>query len=347
MENLSERYERILNAIVLNYVHSAEPVGSRTLSRNAAFQLSPATIRNVMADLEDLGLLCQPHTSAGRIPTDKGFRYYVDHLMELQELPELPQTVQENIRKACGAHRGNMEEMLKEGIMVLSRLVPYVSVVSLPHFNQTRLKHIRFVRLNDHQIMAILVSDAGSVQNVLFEVDTAFAQDDLNRFSNFLNQMVDGLTLEGVKRKIFTQMEADKNAYDNMMSQVVQLSRKMFDQQADDDSEIMINGKLNILEHPEFADFERMKQLFHAFEEKNIMIKLLDEAQKGEQLQVIIGSENQCEEMNFCSVVMAGYGREGQPMGKIGIIGPTRMEYSRIIPLVRCTADIINQLMET
>jgi heat-inducible transcriptional repressor len=342
MENLSERYERILNAIVSSYVSSAEPVGSRTLSRNAAFHLSPATIRNVMADLEDLGLLCQPHTSAGRIPTDKGFRYYVDHLMEL---PELPQAVRDNIRKACSAHRGNMEEMLKEGITALSRLAPYVSVVSLPHFNQTRLKHIRFVRLNDHQIMAILVSDAGSVQNVLFEVDTAFAQDDLNRFSNFLNQMVDGLTLEGVKRKIFSQMRADKHAYDHMMFQVVQLSQKMFDQRADDDSEIMIDGKLNILEHPEFADFERMKQLFRAFEEKNIMIKLLDEAQKGEQLQVVIGTENQCEAMNLCSVVMAEYGQEGQPMGKIGIIGPTRMEYSRIIPLVRCTADIINQLM--
>lgn len=343
MENLTERYERILNAIVSNYICSAEPVGSRTLSRNAAFNLSPATIRNVMADLEDMDLLCQPHTSAGRIPTDKGFRYYVDHLVEL---PELSVAVQKKIRMACSSHRGNMEEMLKEGITALSRLTPYVSVVSLPHFNQTTLKHIRFVRLNDHQILAVMVSGSGLVQNVLFETDTVFAQDDLNRFSNFLNQMVDGLTLEGVKRKIFSQMKADKDAYDSVMSQALRLSKKMLAQQVGDDSEIMIDGKLNILEHPEFSDYDKMKQLFRAFEEKNIMVKLLDEAQKGEQLQVFIGVENQCKEMNFCSVVMADYGREGEPMGKIGVIGPTRMDYSRIIPLVDYTAKIINQLMD-
>lgn len=343
MENLTERYDRILDAIVSSYICSAEPVGSRTLSRNTAFNLSPATIRNVMADLEDLGLLCQPHTSAGRIPTDKGFRYYVDHLMEG---PELPETVQEKIRMACARHRGNMAEMLKDGIMALSRLAPYVSVVSLPHFNQTTLKHIRFVSLNERQILAVMVSGSGSVQNVLFEMDTVFAQDDLNRFSNFLNQMVDGLTLEGVKRKIFSQMKADKDVYDSMISQVFRLSQKMLDQRVGDDSEIMIDGKLNILEHPEFADIDKMKQLFRAFEEKNIMVKLLDEAQKGEQLRVFIGVENQCEEMSVCSVVMADYGQEGQPMGKIGIIGPTRMEYSRIIPLVRYTAEVINQLMD-
>jgi len=343
MENLTERYDRILNAIVSSYICSAEPVGSRTLSRNAAFDLSPATIRNVMADLEDLNLLCQPHTSAGRIPTDKGFRYYVDHLMEL---PELPETVQEKIRMACASHLGNLEEMLKDGIMALSQLAPYVSVVSLPHFNQATLKHIRFVSLNDRQILAVMVSGSGSVQNVLFEMDTVFVQDDLNRFSNFLNQMVDGLTLEGVKRKIFSQMKADKDAYDSVMSQVLRLSQKMLDQQVGDDSEIMIDGKLNILEHPEFADLDKMKQLFRAFEEKNIMVKLLDEAQKGEQLQVFIGVENQCEEMNVCSVVMADYGQEGRSMGKIGVIGPTRMEYSRIIPLVEYTAEVINQLMD-
>jgi len=342
MENLTERYGRVLNAIVSSYICSAEPVGSRTLSRNAAFNLSPATIRNAMADLEDLDLLCQPHTSAGRIPTDKGFRYYVDHLMEL---PKLSETVQEKIRTACSNHRGNLEEMLKEGIMALSQLTPYVSVVSLPHFSQTTLKHIRFVRLNDRQILAVMVSGSGAVQNVLFEMDTVFLQDDLNRFSNFLNKMVDGLTLEGVKRKIFSQMKADKDAYDSVMSQVLRLSQKMLDQRVGDDSEIMIDGKLNILEHPEFADLDKMKQLFRAFEEKNIMVKLLDEAQKGEQLQVFIGLENQCEEMSVCSVIMADYGQKGQSMGKIGIIGPTRMEYSRIIPLVEYTAEIINQLM--
>ncbi|MBN2333257.1 MAG: heat-inducible transcription repressor HrcA [Deltaproteobacteria bacterium] len=342
MEALSERYERILAAIVLGYIRTAEPIGSRTIARNTAFNLSPATIRNAMADLEDYGLLCQPHTSAGRIPTDRGFRYYVDHLLPEPELPEL---VKETIRNAFPRHRSNVEEVLKEGVNALSRLTPYVSMISLPHFSQTTLKHIRFVRLNDQQILAVIISDAGLVQNILFGSDVSFSQDDLNRFSNYLNRIIDGLTLEGVKRKIFAQMQGEKDAYDSMMAQVMALSRRMFDHGVGDDSEIIIDGKLNILEHPEFADADKMKRLFRAFEEKSTMIKLLDEAQKGKPLQVYIGGENRCEEMSLCSVIVAGYGKDDQQMGNVGIIGPTRMDYSRIIPLVRYTAEVINTLI--
>ncbi len=342
MDNLSSRHKDILAAIVHGYIGSAEPIGSRTIARSSGFSLSPATIRNVMADLEDMGLLCQPHTSAGRIPTDLGFRYYVDHLLQMDQLPA---EVKKTIREACGQHRGSMEEVLKTGITVLSQLAPYVSVVSLPHFNQTVLKHIRFVRLNDHQVMAVIVSDAGLVQNILFEVEQQFNQDELNRFSNYLNRMVDGLTLEGARRKLLEQMQADKATYDFLWEKVLVLGQKVFAQGVGDDSEVMIDGKLNILEHPEFADFERMKQIFRAFEEKSTIVKLLEEAQQGEPLQVFIGAENPCEDMRCCSVIMAGYGDRGQTRGQIGVIGPTRMEYGRIIPLVRYTADVINQLI--
>ncbi|MBW1645407.1 MAG: heat-inducible transcription repressor HrcA [Deltaproteobacteria bacterium] len=342
MESLNARHQKILAAIVQGYIRSAEPIGSRTIARSSAFDLSPATIRNVMADLEDLGLLCQPHTSAGRIPTDLGFRYYVDHLLQMEQLST---EVRKRIREACVQNRGQVEEILKSGITVLSQLAPYVSVVSLPHFNQTVLKHIRFVRLNDHQVMAVIVSDAGLVQNILFEVEQQYNQDELNRFSNYLNSIIDGLTLEGARLKLLEQMQADKAAYDSLWEKVLVLGQKVFAQGVGDDSDVMIDGKLNILEHPEFADFERMKQIFRAFEEKNTIVKLLEEAQLGEPLQIFIGAENPCEDMRCCSVIMAGYGGEGQPGGQIGVIGPTRMEYSRIIPLVRYTADVINQLI--
>lgn len=341
MNQLPERYQRILEAIVSGYIRSAEPVGSRTISRSGAFSLSPATIRNVMADLEDAGLLCQPHTSAGRIPTDTGFRYYVDHLLPVDS--GLTVEMQEAVRRACSRSHGGIEDILREGIEVLSRMTPYVSVVSLPHFEEMALMHIRFVRLNDWQILAVIVDVSGMVQHVMFESGGAYDQDDLNRFSNLLNGMVQGMTIQGAKDKLFARMRAEKNEYDALFSRFVEFSRRVFDH--DRNADVMIDGKLNLLDHPEFADYDRMKALFRAFEEKSSIIRLLDDALLGEQMHVVIGSENQCAELQGCSLIMAGYGRSGQAMGRIGIIGPTRMEYSRIIPLVKYTAGVIDELL--
>ena len=343
MEALSARHIKVLNAVVEDYIHSGEPVGSRTLSRSPRFQLSPATLRNVMADLEESGFLCQPHTSAGRIPTDLGFRFYVNHLSAFAAVSS---EARRQVRARLEVPGGRLEEILHDGVFTLAQLTPYVGVVSLPDFRQMIVRHIRFVKLHERRILTVIVSVSGAVQNVLFESETILSQDQLNRFSNYLNALLGKLTLSGIKRKVLQEMASDKQGYDELFAQVLALSRSFFAQNPDRQSDVMLDGKLNLLDHPEFADVERMKEIFKAFEEKGSILKILDRALGGEQLRVVIGSESCCEEMRHCSLVTAEYGREGRTLGRVGVIGPTRMDYSRIIPLVNYIADAMSQRLQ-
>ncbi len=343
METLSARHTKVLKVVVEDYIHSGEPVGSRTLSRSPHFQLSPATLRNVMADLEDSGFLCQPHTSAGRTPTDLGFRFYVNHLPAFTAVSS---EARQQVRARLEVAGGRFEEILHDGVFTLAQLTPYVGVVSLPDFRQMLVRHIRFVKLHKCRILAVIVSVSGAVQNVLFESETILSQDQLNNFSNYLNALLGKLTLSGIKRKVLQEMANDKRGYDELFAQVLALSRSFFAQNPDQQNDVMLDGKLNLLEHPEFADVERMKEIFKAFEEKGSILKILDGALGGEQLRVIIGAESCCEEMRHCSLVTAEYGREGRSLGQVGVIGPTRMDYSRIIPLVNYIADAMSQRLQ-
>lgn len=343
MTMLSARQIKVLQVVIEEYIHSGEPVGSRTLSRSSAFQLSPATLRNVMADLEDEGFLCQPHTSAGRIPTDLGFRFYVNNLAGFTSVSEAAQL---QIRERLAVGGGQLEEVLHDGVLTLAQLTPYVGVVSLPDFRQMIIRHIRFVKLHECRILAVVVSVSGAVQNILFNSETSLSQDQLNRFSNYLNALLGKLTLNGVKRKVLEEMANDKRGYDELFAQVLALSKSFFAKDPDQQSDVMLDGKLNLLEHPEFADVERMKVIFKAFEEKGSILKILDGTLGGEQLRVIIGSECCCEEMRHCSLVTAEYGREDRTLGQIGVIGPTRMDYSRIIPLVNYIADAMSRRLQ-
>ena len=343
MEALSARHIKVLEAVVEDYIHSGEPVGSRTLSRSSRFQLSPATLRNVMADLEESGFLCQPHTSAGRIPTDLGFRYYVNNLPNFTAVSS---EARRQVKDRLEGSGGRLEEILQDGVFTLAQLTPYVGVVSLPDFRQMVVRHIRFVKLHERRILTVIVSVSGAVQNVLFNSDTVLSQDQLNRFSNYLNALLGNLTLSGIKRMVLQEMASDKQGYDELFAQVLALSRSFFAQDPERQSDVMLDGKLNLLEHPEFADVERMKEIFKAFEEKGSILKILDGALEGEQLRVIIGAESCCQEMRHCSLVTAEYGREGRTLGRVGVIGPTRMDYSRIIPLVNYIADAMSRRLQ-
>ncbi|MCD6535205.1 MAG: heat-inducible transcription repressor HrcA [Deltaproteobacteria bacterium] len=343
MEVLSVRHIKVLEAVVEDYIHSGEPVGSRTLSRSPRFQLSPATLRNVMADLEESGFLCQPHTSAGRIPTDLGFRFYVNNLPAFAAVSS---EARRQVRDRLAGSGGRLEEVLQDGVFTLAQLTPYVGVVSLPDFRQMVVRHIRFVKLHERRILTVIVSVSGAVQNVLFESETVLSQDQLNRFSNYLNALLGNLTLSGIKRMVLQEMASDKQGYDELFAQVLALSRSFFAQDPEQQGDVMLDGKLNLLEHPEFADVERMKEIFKTFEEKGSILKILDGALGGEQLRVIIGAESCCREMRHCSLVTAEYGREGRTLGRVGVIGPTRMDYSRIIPLVNYIADAMSRRLQ-
>ncbi|NIS62633.1 MAG: heat-inducible transcription repressor HrcA, partial [Proteobacteria bacterium] len=319
-----------------------EPVGSRTICKRYGIQLSPATVRNVMADLEDLGFLWQPHTSAGRIPTDKAFRFYVDQILNVESLSH---TEREKIRRKYRISHHDIPEMMRETSRILSGLSSYAGVVLTPKMASTIFKHIQFIRLNLDQILAVFVTSTGVVQNRIIQMENNLSQDELDKISRYLNEMLEGLTLARVRERILREMEQERIAYDNLMKQALKLGYKAFSSQ--EETELYIEGKMNILDEPEFANIEKMKSLFRAFEEKSLLITLLDKCLAGEGVQVTIGSESECSEMEGCSLVSSPYGRVDQTVGILGILGPRRMNYSRVIPLVEYTAKLLTKILES
>jgi heat-inducible transcriptional repressor len=339
---LNKRFRKVLELIIMDYICSAEPVGSRTICKRYGIQLSPATVRNVMADLEDLGYLWQPHASAGRIPTDKAFRFYIDEILAVQSLN---QTEREKIRREYRISQYDIPEMMRETSRILSGLSNYAGVILTPKMASTIFKHIQFIRLSVDQILAIFVTSTGAVQNRIIQMENNLSQDELDRISRYLNEMLEGLTLAQVRRRILKEMEGERIAYDNLMKQALKLGHRAFNRQ--EEKELYIDGKMNILDEPEFADVEKMKSLFRAFEEKSFLITLLDKCLAGEGVQITIGSESELSEMDGCSLISAPYGRLDRTSGILGILGPRRMNYSRVISLVEYTAQLLTEILES
>jgi heat-inducible transcriptional repressor len=339
---LSEREKRILEIIIEDYILTAEPVGSRTISKKSSLNLSPATIRNIMSDLEELGLLSHPHTSAGRVPTEKGLRFYVDSIMGIRELSSQEQL---EIRSKYLGHLIEGPDLFRETSRILSLSSNYLGIVWMPKVNSVVLQHIEFVKLRRHVVLAILVSTTGLVYNRIIEVEEDFSQSELDHLSDYLNSFSAGLALYQVRERLLEQMRVAKNAYDHLLEQALKLGEKAFS--SIDDSDVFIEGRTNILNEPDFGNVSRMTGLFRTFEEKAVMVKLLDKFMAPKGVQIAIGSESQVQEMETCSVVTSTYGCGGEVMGVLGVIGPRRMNYSRVIPLVGYTAKLLTEILET
>jgi len=340
---LSERSQNILEAIVLEYIRSAFPVGSQTLTKNLAFRLSSATIRNIMADLEETGYLFQPHTSAGRVPTEKGFRFYVDRLME----EVLGQEGEFDSSRYQGSWPGRWEdvkELFEETSRMLSMESHYAGMVLAPRFSQTIFKQVEFIRLRKNHLLAIFVSQDGFLHQRFLETDEDYTQKELSRIAAYLNSELSGTTLSQAKKKILALMKAEKDMYDQLMQTALELGRKAMS--IAQEGELYLGGTANILDLPEFSDIEKMKALFKAFEGKAVIVKLLDQCVSAEGVQVLIGSENSFLGIPDCSLVIANYKRRDQTLGSLGVIGPMRMEYSRVIPLVSHTAKLLSHVLE-
>jgi len=338
---LSERVRRILGIIVENYILTAEPAGSKTISEKSGLNLSPATVRNIMSDLEDLGLLSHPHTSAGRIPTEKGFRFYVDSLLDIHELSNLEQ---QEIRSKYSIYQIEGADLFRETCRILSSSSHYLGVVWAPRMSLVALQHIEFVKLRRHSVLTILVSTTGLVQNRIIEVEDDFSQSELDHLSDYLNSLLTGLTLYQVKEKLLEQMWMEKSTYDRLLKQAIKLGEKAFS--SIDEADVFIEGRTNILNEPEFNNISKMTDLFRAFEEKATMVKLLDKFMAPKGVQISIGSESQVHEMETCSLVTSTYGCEGQVWGALGVIGPRRMNYSKVIPLVDYSAKLLTEILE-
>ena len=339
---LSDRMRRILEIVIEDYILSAEPVGSRTISKKSNLNLSPASIRNIMADLEDLGLLAQPYTSAGRIPTEKGLRFYVDSIINVHELNDLEQ---QEIRSKYLNHLIEGPDLFREISRILSSSSHYLGIVWTPRMSLVVLQHIEFVKLRRHLVLTILVSTTGLVHNRMIEVEKDFSQSELNHLADYLNSFLAGLTLYQVREKLLKQMRVAKNAYDDLLEQALKLGEKAFS--SIDDTDVFIEGKTNILNEPEFSNVSRMTDLFRAFEEKATMVKLLDKFLDPKGVQIAIGSESQVQEMETCSLVTSTYSCGGEVLGVLGVIGPRRMNYSRMIPLVGYSARLLTEILET
>ncbi len=336
---LSQRSRQILEAIVEDYIATAEPVGSNAVARRHALPLSSATIRNVMASLEELGLLASPHTSAGRIPTDKGFRLYVDSLVGLRTITH---TEKKQILKRCRETGGNLTDLLREASRTLSSLSSYTGIVVAPRFTTGMFRQIEFIKLGPRRILAILVTCSGAVQNRIVEVDQEFLAEDLVRMSNYLNSTLEGLSISQLHEKILHEMEQEKSRYDQLMLKALSLSKQALPEEQD---EVYIAGQSRIFEQPEFNDVSKMREIFQAFEEKGRLIKLLSSCMQAQGVQIFIGSETPLKEIAGMSLITSTYMSGANTIGLMGVIGPTRMGYSSVIPIVDYTAQLVSRLL--
>jgi heat-inducible transcriptional repressor len=334
----SSRTRKILTAIIREYVASAQPVGSRKLARRHGFDISPATIRNVMADLEEMGYLLQPHTSAGRVPTDKAFRYYVDSILNVKHLTILER---ERLRRCYHPSGFDITETFQETCRLLSSASNYLGLVITPKVSNMRFKHIQFVRLAPFRVMAIFVTTSGIIQNKMLHTDEDLSQDYLEKITRYLGSILSGLTLAEVRNKIVEEIKKEKIAYDRLMERALKLSEKALVDT--EDRELFLDGRVKIFEIPEFSNIEKMRRLLKALEEKGFLLELLNQSMKTPGVQVIIGSEFDLREMEDCSLITATYGMPDSPRGTLGVIGPTRMNYSRIIPLVDYAAQLLTE----
>lgn len=339
-EELSERSKQILEAIIEDYIVTAEPVGSRTVTRRHGLSLSPATVRNVMADLEEMGYLVAPHTSAGRVPTDKAYRFYVNALLQVNRIGRASQQAIQERYSLTGRDVG---DVLKQTSRMLSSMSHYLGIVLAPQFNTNVFRQIEFVKLGGKRLLAILVAQNGTVQNKIVETEDELGSADLVRMANYLNELLEGLTISQVKQLILAEMQNDKTRYDKLLARALELSEQTL---AGVSSEVFIEGQANIFEQPEFADAARMKEIFRAFEEKSQLVTLLDRSLAAEGIQIFIGAETHLSQMEGMSLVTSTYMTGKHTLGVLGVIGPTRMGYAKVIPIVDYTAQLVSKLLE-
>jgi heat-inducible transcriptional repressor len=338
---LGERDTLVLGTVVAQYIATGEPVGSRTVAKLSGLNLSAATIRNLMLELEERGYLQQPHTSAGRLPTPMGFRYYVDHILPIRELGP---AVRRQIKEAFSPPAAETQDLFRQASRVLSAVSGHPALVLAPRPQGMRLKHLQFINLGGDGVLAVLVAQDNQVQTRFVRPETRYTQEQLDRFSYYLNGLCQDLTLGESRQQILAEMEKEKHLFDRMVAQALTLSRQAL--QSQDEEELYIEGTSQILNYPEFtADVAKIRTIFQAFEEKHHLITLLDQTMASQGVQIIISPDEHFPEMQL-SLVASSYWSGRAPVGSLGIIGPMRMDYGRLVPIVRYTAAMVSNLLQ-
>ncbi|MBE9555939.1 MAG: heat-inducible transcriptional repressor HrcA [Proteobacteria bacterium] len=340
---LNDRSREILRHVVEAYVETGEPVGSRTLSRRLGMSLSPATVRNVMADLEEFGLLYAPHTSAGRLPTEQGLRLFVDGILQIGALTKDERT---SIDSQCKVSGRNMPQVLEEASALLSGLSHCAGLVMAPK-QDIRLKHIEFVNLGPGRALVVMVDEQGGVENRVIDLPLGMPASSLVEASNFVASKLVGRTLDEARTEILTEIRSQKGRLDELTGKVVEAGLATWSGDSARSGVLIVRGQANLLEDVNaIADLEHIRALFEALETKEALIKLLDAADLADGVQIFIGAENELFTLAGASMIIAPYANsEEKLVGAIGVIGPTRMNYGRIIPMVDYTAKLISRLL--
>lgn len=341
MELLDERTKRVLYAVVKSYINFPEPVGSRAVTRRYAFGVSPATIRNIMADLVEMGFLMQPHTSAGRVPTDRGYRFYVDSLIAEFDHSYNTDVLQEVYRR-LEMLRDNIWVLLNEATKTLSGLSHYLGVAMSPRLDMTTLQRIDLIKFKADKIAVIIFTNEGIIKNNVISIDFDITQKDLNRITSYLNSEFTELSLDEIRVKILREMAREKSKCDRLILKAMKICREALSFPY---SDLFVSGLSEVLDLPDFADLKKIRELSRAIEDKHTIIKLLDEVLESEGVKILIGSENATDDMKKLSVVVSACRDDDRPVGVIGIIGPTRMDYEKAIYIVDNTAKYITKIL--
>lgn len=341
----SDRAQQLLRTLVECYIRDGQPVGSRTLTRESGLSLSAATIRNVMADLEEHGFVSSPHTSAGRVPTDKGYRYFVDALLRFQ--PPGPAEVAQ-LRRHLEQRAGDPKALVAAASQLVSGLTQLAGVVTVPREQHAALSQIEFVGLSGNRVLTILVVNGREVQNRVVQLDRHFSPDELRRAAAYLNELFGGQELAGVRSRLVAQLQETREQMNRMMVDAITIAQHAFAEEPHvRDADMVVAGETNLMGFAELSNVDRLRKLFEAFNEKRDILHLLDQSLHAEGVQIFIGHESGYTILDDCSVVVAPYTQDDRVVGVLGVIGPTRMAYERVIPVVDIAARMLGSALNS
>ncbi len=339
--DLDARSRRLLRALISQYLVEGEPVGSRTLSRSSGLDISPATVRNIMSDLEDAGLVSSPHTSAGRVPTPRGLRLFVDSLIELQPLPrhELAR-----LKQGLAQEASSTVGLLGDVSTLLSAMTRFAGVVTVPHRVDLPLRHIDFVPLPESRVLVILVLADHQVQNRVVQLSRPVRDRDLVLAANYLNENFAGLRMDDIRARLLAEMREAGGELNRLLSSTVELAVESFAVPMGHD-DVLVSGQTNLMACAELADICHLRDLFDTFQRKSELLQLMEVCARAPGVRLFIGEESGFTALDGCSLVSASYGANGQVLGALGVIGPTRMAYERVIPVVQATAGLLSDAL--
>ncbi len=338
----NDRGQHLLRVLIQRYIRDGQPVGSRTLSKDSGLDLSPATIRNVMSDLEEMGLVSAPHTSAGRVPTPQGYRMFVDTLVRYR------QPVDSDIRKIrrkLGGEYDTPGELVTTVSSMLSEFTSMAGVVTVPRAPKIALRQIEFLPLSENRVLVILVINDTEVQNRILHTDRNYTQSELIQAQNYINEHYAGTDLHTVRERLLKDLDRTRDSMDQAMRDIISVAHHAMDKAEHPDEEYVLAGETNLMDFAELSDIDKLRRLFEAFSHKRLILDLLDRSINADGVRIFIGEESGYGILDDCSVVTAPYHLDDDTIGVLGVIGPTRMAYDRVVPIVDVTARLLETVL--